>query len=86
MEIGQKIRVVDYHKGEFNGCEGEIKEVSTEEEAKYPIIAEILAPLPEEEYVMIDGKPHARVRIYVREDELELADPDEGIPDAFKES
>jgi len=81
VKIGDKVKILECHK--MPALVGKIAKVVTmndPETNKYPIEVKLVEPIEQEVEV---GTLAISGPFGFREDELELADPNHGVPDAF---
>ena len=72
LAVGQKVKIVNMGNGKYNGEEAEVVEVSEAEGIKWPITIERFVPcVNPDDYIIIDGVTHRKVRYSVREGEVE---------------
>ena len=84
MNIGDKVKILECHKmPDLVGRTAKVVAVVDPEQDKYPIKVDLDEPL---EIPHPMGKLMATGPFMFREDELELADPDKDIPEAFQEA
>lgn len=81
MEIGDVVEIKECHKiPDLVGKKAKIVAKVDPEKSDYPLLVELLEPIEQEVQV---GTLLVKGPFGFREDELELAEPDKGIPDAF---
>ena len=84
MNIGDKVKIVECHKmPDLVGKIAKVVSVTEADKAEYPILVELEEPI---ELPHPLGKLMATGPFMFREDELEPADPNKGVPEAFQDA
>ena len=84
MNIGDKVKILECHKmPDLVGKEAKVVAMVDPEEDKYPIKVNLDEPL---EMPHPLGKLQLTGPFEFREDELEIADPNQGIPKEFQDA